>query len=269
MAYSLGHPSFFFAPAVAGASRWVGFPLYPAARWGLCGRRDRASVESLGSGMVGPVCAAGAGWSQYSHFVSVKRIGTMEQQRLREAISSAQAGQARGYEALLSAYGPRLYGFFVRATGRHHDAEDLLGELTLRLVRRLKHYDHRGRFEPWLFRIAANMVRDHLRRIRRRRAVVSLSGEDEFGTPLAERIAAKVEPVHAGVVAGEDAARLDEALGKLDIATREVILLRHFGQMSFKEIAEIAGSPLGTVLARAHRGLGELRRLMGHNDGTK
>ena len=262
-------PPLFLRAVGPGAPRWIGLSLYLAARWGLCGRSDRVSVESLGWGMVDPARAAGAGWSQYSHFASVKRIGTMEQQRLREAISSAQAGQARGYEALLGAYGPRLYGFFLRATGRHHDAEDLLGELTLRLVRRLKHYDHRGRFEPWLFRIAANMVRDHLRRMRRRRVVVSLSGEDEFGEPLAERVAAKVAPVHAGVVAGEDAARLDEALGKLDIATREVILLRHFGQMSFKEIAEIAGSPLGTVLARAHRGLGELRRVMGYNDGTR
>ena len=88
----------------------------------------------------------------------------MDPERLQRAISGAQAGRPEAYRALLEAYWPRLYGYFLRATGNHHDAEDLLGDLGLRMVRQLKSYREQGRFDHWLFRIAANMVRDRIRR---------------------------------------------------------------------------------------------------------
>jgi len=187
----------------------------------------------------------------------------MEAQRLRAMIASAQAGKAQGYEALLEAYGPRLYGYFFRATGRHDDAEDLLSDLTLRLVRMLKRYDDRGRFEPWLFRVAANIVRDRIRRSKANPTPASLSLEDESGQPLVDRLSdAKTEAVAEGLLAAEMSERLEQAMERLDATAREMILLRHFGQMSFKEIAEIFQCPPGTVLAKVHRGLGRLRKLM-------
>ena len=193
----------------------------------------------------------------------------MDRQRLRATIASAQQGSKEGYEALLKAYGPRLYGYFYRATSSHHDAEDLLGEIMLRLVRRLKSYDDRGRFEPWLFRIAANMVRDRIRRLKTRPPAASLSAEDEDGSALAYRVAGPAAPVDAGLIAEELSEHLQQTLAKLDAATREMILLRHFGQMSFKEIAELFDCPLGTVLARVHRGVQAMRRLMGERHGAE
>lgn len=193
----------------------------------------------------------------------------MQPERLREVIASARAGEAAGFEALLSAYGPRLYGYFLRATGRHHDAEDLLGEIMLRLVRQLKNYDEKGRFEPWLFRIAANLVRDRIRRRKARPAALSLSIESDSGRALADNVAADLPAVDSDVLAQEASAALEKALAKLDPRTREMILLRHFGQMGFREIAGICQCPIGTVLARVHRGLRTLRRLMGARDGAE
>lgn len=190
----------------------------------------------------------------------------MEADRLRATIASAQAGSADAYEALLDVYGPRLYGYFLRATGRHHDAEDLLGELTLRLVRRLGKYDHRGRFEPWLFRIAANMVRDRIRRRKAKPLAVSLSVEDDTGDTLADKLPASQDPVDGSLLSAETSEELHQALQSLDDTTREIILLRFFGQMSFKELAETFQAPLGTVLARVHRGLKALRKMMAKND---
>ena len=190
----------------------------------------------------------------------------MEADRLRETIASAQAGSAEAYKALLDVYGPRLYGYFFRATGRHHDAEDLLGELTLRLVRQLGKYDHRGRFEPWLFRIAANMVRDRIRRRKTRPTAVSLSIEDNSGEPLADKLPGTEAAVDEDLVAAEMSKELHDALQSLDERTREIILLRFFGQMSFKELADTFQCPLGTVLARVHRGLKALRHIMAKTD---
>ena len=205
----------------------------------------------------------GAEGGQYRPVRDVKRNESMDAQRLRTLIASAQAGDGEAYRALLDAYGSRLYGYFLRATGRHHDAEDLLGDLMLRLVSKLGRYDDRGRFEPWLFRIAANMVRDRIRRIKANPPPASLSAESDSGATRAEYLVGQTREAAAGLLAEEATADLHAALGRLDVTTREMILLRHFGQMSFKEIAEVFDCPLGTALARVHRGLRSLRRLMG------
>jgi len=186
----------------------------------------------------------------------------MDSQQLRDTIAAAQQGDTESFRTLLETYGPRLYGYFYRATRRHHDAEDLLSELTLRLVRTLDKYDHRGRFEPWLFRIAANMVRDRIRRFKTKPIPTSLSLENESGRALVDRLAADEPGVDAGLKASEASLRLNEALAKLDVVTRETILLRYFGQMSFKELAEIFDCPVGTVLARVHRGLHAMKELI-------
>ena len=187
----------------------------------------------------------------------------MEPKQLRATIASAQAGSAEGYQALLEAYGPRLYGYFFRATASHHDAEDMLSELMLRLIRQMKNYDDRGRFEPWLFRIAANMVRDRIRRMKSNPGAVSLSAESDSGQSLSEQLPGSEAIVDAEMLATEASEEVGAALDKLDVTTREMILLRYFGEMSFKELADIFQCPLGTVLARVHRGLRTLRQWMG------
>ena len=193
----------------------------------------------------------------------------MEPQRLREVIASAQAGESGAFEALLEAYGLRLYGYFLRAVGSHHDAEDLLGEMSLKLVARLHAYDDRGRFEPWLFRIAANLVRDRIRRLRTGPTPASLSAEDGSGGTLGDRLSGDDVPADSGLTGGEASSELAKALGRLDELTRQMIVLRHYGQMSYREIAQICECPVGTVLARVHRGLKALRRWMGAENGTE
>ncbi len=181
-------------------------------------------------------------------------------------IARAQANQAEGYEQLLAAYGARLYRYFCRATGSHHDSEDLLGELMLRLVRTLQEYDHRGRFEPWLFRVASNMVRDRIRR-----KVANPSPAGGLGQPdggLAdEEIAGPAVAVDAALMATETSLQLRQALERLDPTDRDMILLRHFGEMSFREIARLYRCPMGTVLSKVHRGLKTLRKLIGDEHG--
>ena len=192
----------------------------------------------------------------------------MEPQRLREAIAGAQAGESWAFEALLGAYGPRLYGYFFRAVGSHHDAEDLLSEISLRLVGRLGAYDDRGRFEPWLFRIAANLVRDRIRRLRTGPPPASLSADDGSGTSLGERLAGDDVSADEGLTRTEASGELAAALSRLDELTRQMIILRHYGELSYREIAGICECPVGTVLARVHRGMKALRRWMGADDGT-
>ncbi|MFP4355978.1 MAG: RNA polymerase sigma factor [Phycisphaerae bacterium] len=186
----------------------------------------------------------------------------MDSEPLSNALSAARAGQADGFAALLDAYGRRLYGYFYRAVGNHHDAEDLLGEMSLRLVRNINSYNEQGRLEHWIFRIAANLVRDRFRRKKVRPKLHSLSGGDDEQASPAAMLPARGPDVDNGLMLDETSAQLQRALEKLDETTREMILLRHFGEMPFKEIAELFDCPIGTALAKVHRGIKALRGQM-------
>jgi len=176
-------------------------------------------------------------------------------------VQQARRGDAAGFDALIDAYGSRLLAYLRRMTGREHEAEDLLQDVFVRVVSSIDKYTEDGRFEAWIFRIAANLVRDRARRRKRRGLPLSLSAGEEPGA-VAE------PPDRRGPLPGgraelaEQADRLNAAMDQLPDAEREVLTLRHFGGLSFKEIAEVMGTPLGTALARSHRGLGRLRELM-------
>jgi RNA polymerase sigma-70 factor (ECF subfamily) len=197
----------------------------------------------------------------------------MDVEALDRAIAGAQKGDTSCLDRLIESYADRLFGFLYRMTGSRHDAEDLMQEVFVRLVRTISTYQHDGRFEAWFFRIAANLARDRLRRIRRGPKFLSVSlgtDDDERAGDSGgiARIGAEVEPVDAAIQRAEEMDALGAAMLKLPDAEREVVMLRHFSQLSFREIAETTGVPLGTALARGHRGLGKLRAIMtaGHSD---
>ncbi len=189
----------------------------------------------------------------------------MDAERVTATVAAAQRGRPEAYEALMDAYGPRLYGYFRRATASHHEAEDLLGELWLRLVRTLGRYEESGRFDQWLFRIAANMVRDRYRRGKANPAPLSIDAEGDDESPMASRLTGEVPGVDEGLLRGEARSQLDRALASLDDTTRQMVLLRHYGEMSFKDIAKEFDCPLGTALAKVHRGMKALREAMETN----
>ena len=190
----------------------------------------------------------------------------MDSDQLNQIIKDIKGGDSRACGVLLENYSPRLYGYFYRAVGNHHEAEDLLSECSLRLVRTIENYDHQGRFEPWLFRIAANLVRDRIRRIKVRPGQVSLSATDDEGNTLVADLPADNAPVEADMLSVEVSAELKQALSQLDNVTRQMILMRHFAQASFKEIAKIFDCPVGTALAKVHRGLKQLKGIIGSID---
>lgn len=191
----------------------------------------------------------------------------MDGEALDRAISGAQKGEAACLDRLVEHFAGRIFGFLFRMTGSRHDAEDLMQEVFVRLVRMIGAYQHDGRFEAWLFRIAANLARDRLRRSRRGPRFVSPAtgnenGDSGAGLPGFEELSSGIEAVDSRLMHREEMDALNAALFELPEAEREVVMLRHFSQMSFKEIADATGVPLGTALARGHRGLGKLRAIM-------
>jgi len=164
---------------------------------------------------------------------------------------------------LVDLYSARLFGLLYRLTGSRETAEDLMQETFLRVVRNIGSYEHDGRFESWLFRIAANLARDHARKRKRRGATAtidfSISAKDSSSYDLADL--RQADPA-AEVDQREAQQRVNQSLARLSEADREIILLRHFSGLSFNEIAQMLGIPVGTALARAHRALRKLRRML-------
>ena len=167
---------------------------------------------------------------------------------IESVIARAQRGDAEAFDELVDRYAGRLCGFFRRMLGRRAEADDLVQEVFVRVVQTIERYREDGRFESWLFRIAANLARDRMRGCRKTDAAGSPAGFEEAA-------AAQRDPL----VLQEDVDRLQSAMGRLPDAEREVILLRHYGQLQFDEIAALMETPLGTALARGHRGFAKLR----------
>jgi RNA polymerase sigma-70 factor, ECF subfamily len=162
-------------------------------------------------------------------------------------------------EAMLVSFGPRVYGLLVRLVGRTDVAEDLAQETLLRAFRSFDTYRPEGKFQAWIFRIAVNLARDW---IRRRPREPSLGLDDGPDPAIGSAATVKEMPPDAALVQNDRARRVEAAMARLPQADREVLLMRYYGELAFKDIARATGEPLGTVLARAHRALAKLGELI-------
>jgi RNA polymerase sigma-70 factor (ECF subfamily) len=172
-----------------------------------------------------------------------------------EVIRRAKELDAEAFDEIVDAYAGRLYGFFHRMLGRREEAEDLVQEVFVRVVKSIPEYREEGRFEAWLFRIAGNLVRDRLRR-----PTAGDTGDPQAGKN--DPPSKSTKGVGDGLERREEIDRLQPFLAKLPSVEREAVLMRHYGELSFAEIAEYTAAPLGTVLSRVHRGLAKLREWM-------
>jgi RNA polymerase sigma-70 factor (ECF subfamily) len=126
---------------------------------------------------------------------------------------------------------------------------ELLQEVAARLVAAVPRLSLNGNARGYLFRIAANVWHDHLRReLVRRRGAEALRAEEPKATPAADE----------RLLEGELRAAVRRALGELPLPQREVVELRHQRGLTFQEIADRLGRPLGTVLTQMRAGLARI-----------
>jgi RNA polymerase sigma-70 factor (ECF subfamily) len=176
---------------------------------------------------------------------------------------SPRTGDTDNLEALLVSYAPRVHGLLMRLVGRSDVAEDLTQETLLRAFRSFDTYRPEGKFQAWIFRIAVNLARDWIRRRPREPAL----GLDDGPEPTAgAKTTVKEMPPDGAMRQGDRVRRIEAAMARLPQADREVLLMRYYGELAFKDIAHATGEPLGTVLARAHRALAKLGDLIPEDD---
>lgn len=170
----------------------------------------------------------------------------------------ARAGDRRSLEDLLRRHQDRLYALCRRLAGTDADAADALQEALIAIVRGLPRFDGRSSFSTWAYRVATNATLDELRR-RQRRPSPGLPGEDD--------VAIGGAPATSGSPADAVTARIDvhAALAQLPSEFRAAVVLRDLCELSYEEIADTLGVPLGTVRSRIARGRAALVPLLGGN----
>ena len=169
---------------------------------------------------------------------------------LAQIIIGCKNRDSKCFSQIVDMYASRCYGYFYRLTGNNDLSDELLSELFVKLVEKIGSYKG-GSFEGWLFKIASNIFHDYLRGKQRRKKMLDVQKKQIESQ--------STEPKQSD---NEQIDKLQIRLRKLDTDTRELIMLRFYSQLSFKEIAVIRSEPIGTTLAKLHRGLKKLRELM-------
>ena len=178
-----------------------------------------------------------------------------------ELVVRALAGREDGFEELVRRYQRPIVAYVYRMVGDYDAALDLAQEVFIRVYNSLGRYRPEFKFSTWIYRIAHNAAIDHLRRqgaARTEEMEVAGEGGSTFEKPLASKSLTPEQETERG----ERRAEIEGAVGQLPAAYRELIVLRHSHDLSYDEIAEVTGLPLGTVKNRIFRAREAMRELL-------
>lgn len=171
-------------------------------------------------------------------------------------------GDLAAYRTLIERHHDDLLRFLTRLVGERAGAEDVFQDTFLQIHQSAHTFDTSRRFRPWLFTIAANKGRDWLRKKNRHRAVelsAPIGGPDGT-TSFVDLLEVDVPSPDAEMDASEQDVLVQRALARLQPTLREILLLSYFQRLSYQQIADDLGIPLGTVKSRMHSAVASFAR---------
>ncbi len=174
----------------------------------------------------------------------------------QELIAECLQGQTHAFGDLVTRYQNRLYNTLVTVLGSVDDAHDVAQEAFVSAFQKLHTFRGRSAFYSWLFRIALNSAASQKRKLSRVGASIEATREGSGVEPVDRHPASR--PEHA-LETTERQAAVRAALSELAEEFRTALVLKEMEDLSYEEIAEIVGCPIGTVRSRIHRARSELR----------
>lgn len=178
----------------------------------------------------------------------------------QQLIDSFLNGNEKSFEILLNRHKDRIYTsiyLFVKDTEM---AEDLFQEVFIKIIDTIRkgRYNHEGKFIQWALRISYNLCVDHFRKSKRQTKVSSNDGYDILGN-----IESAEDNMEISMIKGQDQNKVRHIIELLPEEQREVIILRHYADMSFKEISLVTKVSINTALGRMRYALINMRKMMG------
>ncbi len=162
-------------------------------------------------------------------------------------------------EMLIKRHKDRLFTTIILIVKDSYIAEDIFQETFIKIIKNLKagKYNEEGKFLPWAARIARNMAIDYFRKTKRMPTITDSSGQDVFRT-----IKIKTENREQQIIRSEKESLVRAAIDKLPPEQRQVLILRHYGDLSFKEIAKMTDVSINTALGRMRYAITNMRKAM-------
>ena len=176
-----------------------------------------------------------------------------------ELIQAYIAGDESGIAELLHRYKAKIYTSIYLRVKDEYLAEDIFQETFIKVIHTLKsgRYNEEGKFLPWVVRIAHNMIIDHFRKEKRSPTVISSDGYDIF-----EVLEFSEQNAESNMMNKQRDLDLRKIIQKLPDDQKEVLIMRHFCDMSFKEIADITEVSINTALGMMRYALNNLRKMI-------
>ncbi|MBL7764189.1 MAG: sigma-70 family RNA polymerase sigma factor [Chitinophagaceae bacterium] len=176
-----------------------------------------------------------------------------------ELINLFGEGNFDALEALVLRHKDKLYTSILFLVKDKYLAEDIFQDVFIRIIDTLRggRYTEEGKFLPWAMRIAHNLCVDHFRKVKRTPTIKTGDDKDIF-----EVLNFTEDGVDVRMMKRQSYDRVREMLERLPEDQREVIILRHYADMSFKEIASVTNCSINTALGRMRYGLINLRKMM-------
>ena len=176
-----------------------------------------------------------------------------------ELVESAVAGREASFEELVRRYQRPIAAYVYRMVGDYDSALDLTQEVFIKVYNSLSRYRSEFKFSTWIYKIAHNAAIDHLRRhaVREHALTGSVEGERREVAIESRRLTPEQESERK-----ERCSEIESVVQLLPSSYRELIVLRHSHDLSYDEMAEVTGLPLGTVKNRLFRAREAMRDLL-------
>jgi len=171
-------------------------------------------------------------------------------------------GSEKSFEILLTRHKQRIYTQIYLFVKDHDLAEDIFQEVFIKIIDTLRKgkYNHEGKFLQWAMRISYNLCVDHFRRSKRRTKVSPSETFDIFDV-----LEVKDDNMETTMIKSQTYAKVRQLVDMLPEEQREVVILRHYADMSFKEIAALTRVSINTALGRMRYALINIRKLIEDN----
>ena len=181
----------------------------------------------------------------------------MEKQKDWELMNLVKEKNTMALKALYEKHNRSIFNFILRYTGDKEIAQDILQETFTRVWYAAHTFDKaKGNFKSWLFTIGLNITRNEMTKKRYAYNYVGIENIDGNYHKFNH-----YENEHPEIISEKADSKkiIEQALGELKPYLREVIILKHYNQLKFREIAEITKTPEGTLKARFHKAIAELK----------
>lgn len=176
-----------------------------------------------------------------------------------ELINLFSKGHTPALDSLLNRYQEKLFSTVLFLVKDKYHAEDICQDVFIKIIETLKNgkYKEEGKFLPWAMRIAHNLCVDYFRKLKR----IPFT-KNSVDHEVLDTINSSDQNVEEKIITVQNIGKAQDMLEQLPEEQREVIILRHFANLSFKEIADITGCSINTALGRMRYGLLNLRKMM-------